>query len=272
MAWSRLQASTLAAAFAVTVLPYTPPALSAQAYSAAESRAFDRGDRESRELISAINCLDHMSTAVRGKRVVLYEDWMVARQCLLIGRHYVWVAIGGDTTFSHPTRITAYDLTTGAPYAERLDTARVTAIARAEWNGIGKIGKKFEDAKRPGVPLTFRVDGDSIEVWLLPEPLLSGSPFSLGGEVGAIFSPDGRQLVREIDHFAELRAVPVTDTGLVHLPSRQARIPSLSEFLAANQLNARGRDIVIDLPGISSTLSSKPGAPWLQLVGGNRRP
>ena len=258
--------------FAAILLLSVPLVMHAQAYTAAESKAFDRGDRESRDLIAAISCLDRVGTAVREKRVALYEDWMVARQCLVIGRHYVWIAIGGDTTFTRSPRITAYDLTTSAPYADRLDTARILAVARAEWIGTGKVGKQFEDAQRLGVPLTFRFDGDSIEVWLLPEPLLSGTPFSLGGEVGAIFSPDGRQLVREINHFAELRTVPVADTGLVHLPSRQARIPSLSEFLLANQLNARGRDIVIDLPGISSMLPSTPGASWVQLVGGNRRP
>jgi hypothetical protein len=247
-------------------LAFRAMALPAQAYTAAESRAFDRGDRESRDLIASINCLNRLSTAVQENRVVAYEKWMVARQCLVIARHFVYVAIGGDTTFTHPDRISAYDLSMNAPYVGLLDTSRVIAIARAEWNGTSRFGKQFDDAKRPAVPLTFRFDGNSIEVWMLPLPLLTGNPWSLGGELGAVYSPDGRRLVREIDQFAEFRPVPVPDTGTVQIPSRQRRIPSLSEFLLANQLNARGRNVAIDLPGISSVLASTQGAPWIQVV------
>lgn len=243
------------------------PELAGQAWSAAESKAFDRGDRESRELISSINCLNRLWTAVQEKRVVEYESWMQARQCVLIDRHYVWVTIGIDTLFTRVTRVSAYDLTTSAPYAGRLDTAGVTAIARAEWVGTGRIQDRFVAAKRDAVPLTFRFDGDSIEVWLLPLQLLTGNPWSLGGEYGVIFSPDGRTLVREVDRFDEFRATTVPDTGLVRIGSRQARIPSLSEFLLANQLNARDRSIVIELPWGSSALAKGAGSPWVQVVG-----
>ncbi|HEX3928105.1 MAG TPA: hypothetical protein VHW65_08900 [Gemmatimonadales bacterium] len=136
-------------------------ALPAQAYTAIEAKEFDRGDRESRELLQAVNCLNRLRAAVQENRVVQYAKWMDARQCLVIGQHYVWVAMGGDTTLNRPTRVMAYDLTTGAPYAEPLDTTRVAAIARAERSAILQFGSAF-DEHHPGVPLTFRFDGDSI--------------------------------------------------------------------------------------------------------------
>lgn len=253
-------------AYAAATIALGAHSAGAQAFTEAESRAFDRGDRESRALMASITCLDRLAVAVRDKRVVAYEQWMVARQCLVIEGHYVWIALGGDTTSMRPTRMSAYDLSTGAVYAGAIDTARVAAVARAEWSGTNALAKQFEDAKRPGVPLTFRFDGDSIEVWLLPLPLLSGNPWSLGGERGAVYSPDGRRRVREIDEFARSRTATVPDTGTVRIPAPESRVPSLSEFLLANELNARGRDIVIELKGITSALSSKPGAPWLQVV------
>jgi hypothetical protein len=240
-------------------------ALPAQAYTPAEAQAFDRGDRESRDLLNVVNCLNWLRTAVQSNRVAQYEDWTAARECVVLGQHYVWIAIGGDTTFDHPTRISAYDLTTGAPYAERLDTAGIAAIARAERDALARHGQEF-NAQHPGVPLTFTFDGDSIEVWMMPRPLLTGKPWTLGGERGEVYTPDGRHLAREIDNVADTRLATVPDTGAVSIQSRQARIPSLSEFLLANELNAMGRDISINVRGLSSLLSGKSGAPWAHFV------
>lgn len=243
------------------------PQLSAQRLTPEESKAFDRGDRESRAMITQFNCLNRMMTAVREKRLTASEKWVTSEQCVVIDRHYVYVMLASDTLYTRATRMSAYDLTTSAAYAVPLDTAGALSMARAEWLGMTKAGPRLEAAKRDAAPVTFRFDGDSIEVWLLPLQLMTGNPWSLGGEYGAIFSPDGRTLMREVDHVEEFRSNAVADTGLVRIVSRQARIPSLSEFLQANQLNALDRSVVIELPWGSATLPKGLGSPWVQLVG-----
>lgn len=241
--------------------------MSAQGLSGAESKAFDRGDRESRALLATIACMDRLTVAVREKRVVSYEPWMTARQCVVINKHDVWVTIGGDTMLTRATRVKAYDLTTSAPYAARVNTASVLALARAERRVAFRVSMRFQAAKRPAAPLTFRIDRDSIAVWMVPRTLLSGDPWTLGGELGGVFSPDGREFVREVDRFDQYRTTTVADTGVVRIVSGQVRIPSISEFVLANQLHARDRSIVIEMPWGTSALARGTGSKWVWVVG-----
>jgi hypothetical protein len=91
----------------------------------------------------------------------------------------------------------------------------------------------FQKENRPFAPLAFRFDGDSIEVWLIPASLVMGPPFTIGGERGYLFTPDGLTLVRTIDAFGDYRPIVVSDTGVVNIASRGTTVPSLSRRTAA---------------------------------------
>lgn len=242
-------------------------ALPAQGLSAAELKAFDRGDRESRALLGSITCLERLTAAVRENRVVAMEKWMTARQCVVINKHLVWVTLGGDTSLTRATRVKAYDLTTSRPYAGPLNTASVLAMARAERRIAVRVSARFQAARRPATPITFRFDGDSVEVWMLPRPLLTGESSALGGEIGGVFAPDGREFVREVDHFDDYWTIAMPDTGVVRIVSRQLRIPSISEFLLAYQLHARDRSIVVEMPWGTAALARGTGGKWVMVVG-----
>ena len=175
--------------------------------------------------------------------------------------------ISGDTLFRHPKRFAEYDLTTSTPISTRVDTAAMLAVARADWAGVRRGVAAFEAANRQFIPLAFRFEADTIEVWLVPATVLMGSPYALGGEHGYIYAPNGNRLVREVDHAAEYRVITIPDTGVVTLTSKQPGVPTLSEFYLANQLNALGRPVTIAMPGISATLTgSGTSAMWVKLM------
>lgn len=241
--------------------------LGAQGLPPAQARAFDRGDRESQDLMTQVRCAYATAQARQEKRFASLDSAVDATECIRVGTHLVVAFIGGDTLFRHPSRFAGYDLTAKVRVTDRVDTAAVLAMARADWEAVRRGMPVFEAADRQFSPLAFRFDGDTIEIWLLPVSAFTGSPFSLGGEHGYIYSPDGGTLVREVDHFAEYRTITVPDTGVVTITSTQKGIPTLSEFFLANQLNARDRIVAINMPGLTSVLTgSGAQAVWTQLI------
>jgi hypothetical protein len=109
-----------------------------------------------------------------------------------------------------------------------------------------------------------------IEVWLIPASLIMGPAFTLGGEHGFLFTPDGRTLVRQSDAFADYRPFVIPDTGTVRIVSRsatRATLPSLSEMVLPNGLNDAGRDVAVQWGGITSVLTGRgERAVWAQIV------
>jgi hypothetical protein len=241
--------------------------LGAQALPAAQSRAFDRGDRESRDLIAQIRCARLSAQARQDKRFASLDSTPDATECTAVAGHFVVAFIGGDTLFRHPKRFAEYDMTTGTRISGPVDTGTMLAIARADWAGVRRGMAAFEAADRQFIPLAFRFEADTIEVWLVPATVLMGSPYALGGEHGYVYAPNGNTLIREIDHASDYRAVTIPDTGMVTLTSKQPGVPTLSEFYLANQLNALGRKVAIAMPGLTSVLSGNgASAVWVQMV------
>ena len=228
--------------------------------------AFDRGDRESRTYISMIRCSEQVAKARRDGRFGAVDSLGGIGQCIAKNGRWIGVFFDTDSQFVRITRLAAVDLASGAQIGAFPDTAQLLAVARAEQAAVLRGMGLYEAANRPFSPTAFRFGGDTIEVWLVPTSVITGSPFSVGGETGFIFSPDGRTLVREVNDVGDYRLLTVEDTGVVRITSKQDVIPTFAEFVLANLLNGTGRDVSIEL-GLRTSLLTGRGAQaaWLQI-------
>lgn len=257
----------LATLSVIAVVVSAASAASGQSLPPERAARFDRGDRLSRALLSTIRCAGMVGNARADGRFGPIDSLGGNGQCVAVSGNWVGVFFDADSTFTHVTRLSAVDFLTRSRRVAPLDTSAILAVARAELAGQLRGMKAFQDANRPYAPMAFRFDGDSIEVWMLPLAVLTGQPPSVGGERGYHFTPDGRSLVREVDSFVDFRPLTIPDTGTVYITSRSTDIPTLTEFLLANALNAQGRVVSIVMPWGQSTLVGRgPEAAWLQMI------
>lgn len=242
--------------------------VAAQVVSDEAANAFDREDRRSRALIHTLNCARRVA-ALRQRGAFGPRDSLGGSgQCMEAGNRTIGIFLESDSPFVRVTRFSAVDLGTLSRITDPVDTAAALAVRRAQDDALMQGNALFEKLDRQYTPMTFRFDGDSIEVWLTPVTLLSGPPYSAGGELGFLYAPDGKTLGRKIDATAEYRTVAVPDSGEVPIASRQDRIPLMSELLLANLLSAHGRVPVIGLKsGASARLVGQgPSAMWIHFV------
>jgi hypothetical protein len=247
--------------------PLRPLSAQAQIQIPEQAVAFDRADRRAQRLIAEVRCAQQIAEA-RSQGLFGPPDSLGGSgQCALVEGRFVGMFVDVDTQFLTPTRFAAVDLARHARRVTPMDTSATLAVARAEWAAQVRGAHAFEVAKRPYAPLSFRFDGDSIEVWLFPVAVLSGRPPTVGGEWGFVFTPDGRTLAREIDAFAAYRSFTASDTGTFFIPSRQTTVPTLSELVLANLMNGVGRTVTIDMKQVRSTLIGRGAqAVWVQTI------
>ena len=240
--------------------------LGAQSSMSDTNAAFDRADRESQMFISMMRCGEQMSKAREQGLFGPSDSLGGIGQCLFKGGRRIGVFLDADSQFVHVSHLSAVDLGSSMRVTPPADTGALLALARAELPAVLRGMGAYETANRQFSPLSFRFGGDTIEVWLVPVSVTAGSPFSVGGEWGFIYSPDGRTLVREINHTGDFRLVTVADTGIVRIVSKQDVIPTFSELVLANLLNGIGRDVSIELSLRSSLLTGRGAqAVWIQV-------
>jgi hypothetical protein len=240
----------------------------AQTPAAVEPARFDQADRRSRVLLWSIQCAQSVSAARARREFGPVDSLGGMGQCVRVDGRTVGVFLDADTPYVSVKRFSAVDLGTHTRRTAPLDTAAVLAVVRAEQTTYARgAAAAFAEENRPFAPVVFRFDGDSIEVWLIPVSLVMGRPFTLGGERGYLFTPDGRTLVRETDASRDYRPFVVPDTGIVRITSRSKSVPSLSELVLANGLNAAGRNVAIEWPGGTSVLTGRgEQAVWVRLT------
>ncbi|MFL5597164.1 MAG: hypothetical protein ACJ77S_06855 [Gemmatimonadaceae bacterium] len=232
--------------------------------------AFDRLDRTSRMLLATVNCAS-MSAQARADGLFGPPDSLGRRgQCLRKNDQTFGVFFTPDTAFTVARQLVVLDLAKRARYSGPVDTTAILAEARAADEAVNKGFPAFLRERRQFAPFSMRSDGDSIEVWLVPIGVLAGrTPTAVGGELGFIYSPDGRKLVREIDAFDKYRLVQLADSGRVQIVSREDDLPLVSELIATNRLNDRGREVLLLTNTYASQLIGRgAAATWLQI----RRP
>lgn len=252
---------------AVLLLLLSATALTAQAPNANDSwaTAFDRLDRTSRSILDGVRCVQELAAAreggVFGRDADAMQEWACVRQ--QDSRLALFLTF--DSTVSRIVGLAALDRTTGARYTGALDSSRVIAQSRAEIRTLQTLRTRLGEGYEPMATVTFRSDGDSIEVWLLPMGALRARPVTLGGERGFTYGPDGRAGAREVDATARLRTVSVPDTGTITLESQESELPLVSELIAANRLDAIGLGVSIRTGRTLSTLAG--GAAWIHIRG-----
>lgn len=235
-----------------------------QAARAASAQAFDRADRESRGLLGTFRCARMVGDARQRGLFGPIDSLGHRGGCSVVNGQFVGVFLDADSQFVRATRFAAVDLAMHRRRTTPLDTAAMLGLARAEEAAQLKGFAVYEKAERPYTPMAFRFDGDSVEVWLVPISDLTGDPFTVGGEHGYIFSPDGRTLAREVDSFANFRPVEVPSSGVIRIASRELLVPTLTELALANSLNDMGRPVSIDMQWQSATLQGRgPAAMWV---------
>jgi hypothetical protein len=244
-----------------------PSTALAQALSPERAARFDRGDRESRALLDNLRCAQGVANLRAAGAFGPVDSLGRSGQCVVIDGKRIGIFLDADSLFSRVTRFSAVDFATRSRRTAPLDTMAILAVAKAELAAQLEGMKAYEDAKRQYAPFAFRFDGDSIEVWMIPEAVLRGQPLMVGGERGYVFTPDGRAIVRRIDDFAALRTIAAPDTGAISFVSQGHDVPTLTEFLLTNALNEQGRTVIITTPWGQSMLVGKgAGARWLQLT------
>ncbi|HEY4101761.1 MAG TPA: hypothetical protein VGM20_12885 [Gemmatimonadales bacterium] len=238
----------------------------AQAVASDTNAAFDRADREAQTFVSTMRCAEQGAKARKAGLFGPADSLGAIGECLFKGGHRIAIFMDVDSQFTRVTHLAAVDLTSNTRVAPPPDTSALVSLARAELPAELRGMGAFEAANRQFAPLSFRSGGDTIEVWLVPISVITGSPFSVGGEWGFVYSPDGRTLVREVNRTSEFRSIAVADTGIVRITSRQTVVPTLSELVVPNLLNGIGRDVSIEL-GLRTSLLTGRGsqAMWIQL-------
>jgi hypothetical protein len=258
---------TLYGALALAALLSWPRVTHAQAAGDVAMPGFDKADRRSRVLLGTIRCAQGVSMARARGEFGSIDSLGRNGQCIRVDGRAIGIFMDVDTQFVATTRFTAVDLAAHTRYTAPLDTVAVLAVARAEYAAQMRGAPSFLELKRPYSPIAFRFDGDSIEVWLIPVTLVRGQPFTLGGERGYVYAPDGRTLAREIDASADYRPIAVPDTGAVNIVSQSTSLPSLSELVLANGLNSIGRNVAIVWTRGTSALAGRgEQAVWIHLA------
>ncbi|MGZ6139002.1 MAG: hypothetical protein ACXWNY_16380 [Gemmatimonadaceae bacterium] len=228
--------------------------------------AFDRLDRTSRMLIATVDCARATSRA-RAQGLFGPPD-SVGRwgQCLRKDGRAFGVFFTPDSTFTIAQNVRIVDFANSARYRGNVDTTAILAEARASREAVRKGMPSFVSAQRQFAPLSMRLDGDSIEVWLVPTGIFTGQTPTVGGERGFVFSPDGRTLAREIDASDRFRTISIPDSGLVVIRSSEDDLPLVSELIATNLLHDRGRDVQLITNAYTSGLVGRgSSAVWLQI-------
>jgi hypothetical protein len=250
--------------FTVACALSLPMSASGQSLTKIDAAAFDRGDRDAQEMLSVVRCAQRAALERMEGAFGPVDSLGRAHQCVRIQKRWAVVFAEIDTSFRSAGNVRAFDLGSRARVSVAFDTAGVVALERAELIAQRQGANEFRVNRRQYVPLSMRVDGDSIEVWLLPASLILGERRTLGGERGYLFGPDGRHVVRVIDSFADFRPIAVPDSGQVVIMSSQRSIPSFSEFLVANALHDLGRQVAISTAEMTSTLTTTPaGDIWI---------
>ena len=260
MSWSLL----------VGAAPLFAPPLHAQSQPASDSSraaAFDRLDRTSRTLLSTVNCA-RMSAQARAKGLFGPLDSVGRRGlCLRMRERAFGVFFTPDSTFTTARNFRVVELANELRFTGSVDTSAMLAEARAMSDALDKGFPAFVREKRQFAPLSFRSDGDSIEVWLVPAGSLIGrTPSTVGGERGFVYSPDGKTLGREINAFDRFRTISIPDSGQVRIVSQEEDLPLVSELIATNLVHGQGREVQIVTKTYTSQLvGSEPNSVWIQL-------
>jgi hypothetical protein len=247
------------------------PSMRAQAQpllsDSSRAAAFDRLDRTARMLISTVYCARSSAQARADGLFGPLDSLGRWGQCLRKDGRAFGVFFAPDSTFTKARQLRVVDIANAVRYAGPVDTTAILAEARAAREAVLKGSPSFQRERLQYAPISMRSDGDSMEVWLLPVGVfMGGTPSTIGGERGFVYSPDGRTLAREIDAFDRYRSIAIPDSGRVEILSQEDDLPLVSELIATNLLHGQGRAVQLVTKAFASQLAGpEPNSVWMQI-------
>ena len=246
----------LVVATAAALCAQTDPAFNAD---------FDVADRRAQTLAWTVECYSRFGLLLQSYRIAsnpTRESLGPANVCFTDGGRRVLANLSVDAAARRLTKLLVVDLGTGAAVTTPLDTARLVNEAIAEEAAVARNVGMPDSVSAGYMPFSMRFDGDTIEVWMVKRDVFDFRQLRVGGELGYIFSPDGRTLVREVGTVQSYRQLGGPASQSTTIESREARIPSLSELLVANMLASRGAQVTIQTASRASTLMPG-GTMWM---------
>jgi hypothetical protein len=242
------------------LLVLSAPGLTAQP-DATFNRDFDHADRRARTMVVQLQCAQHMA-GLRARGAFGAADTLgTTGLCIRSGDAYVGVYLSLDSAGARHRRFSAVQLTNNAPNTTPLDTAALVSAARARRETLG-LGASAMG--RPFAPFILHGDADTVEVWLVPLSVITGSPPSSGGERGYVYAGYGARLVTTIEATTKFDTLQVRPGAPLSIRRTDSRLPLFSDLLVANLQQLRGRAVEIELAGVTSRLMDGPGGGvWL---------
>lgn len=227
---------------------------------------FDRLDRTSQKLLWTVSCAQ---SSGRARAMGLFGPPDSVGQtgvCFRRDGQTFGVFFNPDSTFAKARQLRVLNFATKIRYLGPVDTSAILAEARAESDAELRGSPSFQREQRAFAPISMRSDGDSIEVWLMPSGVLMGrTPSKIGGELGFIYSPDGRTLAREVNAFDRYRTIVIPDSGRVDILSQEEDLPLVSELIVTNVLHSHGRDVQVVTKAYASKLVGREASSvWIQ--------
>ncbi len=260
--WPRCRATALA-----LVSSLVGPAMCGAQADPQFNAEFDLADQRAQRLAWTVECYSQFGLLIeRGAIASIRSKASVgaATACFVAGKRR---AVANFTLHPDATRFTqfvAVDLGTGDAVTAPLDTMRLRAEGIALASAIARNATMPDSIGREYLPFSMRTTADSIEVWMLRSRMFQGPGLSVGGELGYVFSPDGRVLVREIGSTSTYRTIEVERGRPLVITSLEARMPAASELLLANMIAARGAQVTVQTSTRLSTLLAG-GTAWVHV-------
>ena len=171
---------------------------------------FDVADRRAQTLAWTVGCYDRFGILLASRAIPSNpspDSLGHANVCFKVNGRRAMANLSLTPVTHRITTLLVVDLGTGALVTAPIDTARLVAEAIAEEAAVARNRGLPDSLAAQYTPFSMRTDGDSIEVWMLRRAMFDFRTLSVGGELGYVFSPDGRALVREVGETASYRAL-----------------------------------------------------------------
>lgn len=218
---------------------------------------FDRADRRAQTLAWTIECYSQFGVLVQRGAIASIPSTASVGGTTVCFREGNRRAAANFTLRPDATgfaQFVAVHLASGEALTTPLDTTRLRDEGFALRSAIRRNVAMPDSISREYLPISMRTTADSIEIWMLRSRMFQGLEFSVGGELGYVFSPDGRALVREIGSTGTYRTLDIEPGRPVMITSVETRMPTTSELLLANLLAARGAPVSVQTATLRSTL------------------
>lgn len=226
-------------------LPQLPPALKVpDSYEG----LFAERDTRARASLGFLQCMEETARAAKtGAAGTINPSWSIA--CVQEGSE--WRGVFAELTEDEPgARVhRQFAVRAGRVVAARVDTANVSRIARAMRRALSVPLPGRGQTQFAPVALA---QSSFTEIWFVPIP--DPARIMAGGDSIIQMTADGNRELGHARRTPPLRPVSMAAGGTVIIESAEARIPLMSELMAAHLALSTAREVRIRTNGRESVL------------------